>query len=146
MIKKIFCSTMVFLMAFTILPTKVFAEDFNEIVTIEENNVLLSRKIDASGNYGLKPKESFNKKFKMDGILGGQPHNAVSIVIKPSIGTVVVEVTGDNGYSYTSSNITADTTVTVSNCKTGVNYTVTVKNPSAVYAADGKYSMTSFIK
>lgn len=118
----------------------------DEAVTTIEDSQISPRKIDTSGTIALNSYGYFEKSFTMNGLLGiGSPHNAISIKISNiSHGSCKVEITSSAGYKYTSSSITSSNTITVSNCKKDVTYTVSII--AGLNGCEGKYSITSFTK
>lgn len=150
LLKKFLAFSLAGLLALSVLitPTSVSASvDENTKTTVTQNTGISIMKVDRNGEYELTGLQSFDFSFDMDGFLGiGTPHNAFNIVITPSGGSVIVKIVGDDGYSWTSSSISSNTTITTTNAKSGVDYTVTIKGAYAPGLHWGTYSATSYIK
>lgn len=122
------------------------AQEKTEAV-VEIDDGISVAKVDSTGTIALGTGETFSKSFTMKGIFGlGTEHNAFNVKISNILlGRCTVTITGSNGYSWTSSTISSDTTITTINANADTTYTVSIKGDNT-YGCYATYTITSYIQ
>lgn len=145
-IKVVTVSTLIMCMICTPVMAAEVSGDYTE--TIEADLVVQTRSISSTGGILLAKGTSFSESFNMKtGIFGlDTPHNAFNVKVHGiTQGVCKIVISGSDGFYYESSEFSSDKTLTTSNAKSDVKYTVTFYAGKASDLA-GKYAITSYIK
>lgn len=123
--------------------------DFTEVAieneVDEETSLIQPLGVQKEDVLNLAPGRSWRVSFKVDNIIHAD-HNAFNIkVSNVTSGRYKIMVTGSNGYNYETTEISGNSTLTISNAAKGVTYTAIVVNTSSINL-NGKVNVTSYIK
>lgn len=100
-----------------------------EEVIVESNEVeaVIPRAVSIDKDFSVSTGKSWSTDFDMTKWFADD-HNAFKVIVSDVSGTYKLIIEGDNGFSYTSDELTSGCTCTATNVPSGVKYTVYIVN------------------
>jgi hypothetical protein len=116
-----------------------------ETIILDDAIQITPLKVDSSDSINLSGGDTWKKKFDMNRWWPANPHDAFEIKVTDVTGSYKVLILGADGYYY-SSNTYTDTgvTLTITNAKPDINYTVSVVNTSTNKELKAKITIKSY--